>query len=117
MTMDASMIAAMTVAVSALIVAVGGQIVNIIAAWRNSSKLDQAIDVSHKISSVVDTVEKNTNSKLSKQDVQIELLLSRVEMLTSQLAKEDKDRAVLAADTRTQVATQQNLEPQRIVQP
>jgi predicted nuclease with TOPRIM domain len=49
----------------------------------------------------VDTVEVNTNSRVSKQDAMIKSLSDQVAMLTAQIAQQEQNRAVIAAEAKT----------------
>jgi hypothetical protein len=49
----------------------------------------------------VDTVEKNTNSRVSEQDRKIESLMLQVTTLTKQIADMETTRATLAAEKKS----------------
>lgn len=102
--MDAASISALTVAVTAMLVTIGGQIVAIITSLNNGKKLDvnnqQISTVTEKIGTVVDTaavIEKNTNSRLASQDVTIRDLAAEVKALTAVIAQLHTDKAVADA--------------------
>lgn len=96
------------ITVAGILAVLGGvtaMLVAVITAWRTGAKVDKVVSsnaviaaTATEVSNVLNTVEKNTNSRADKQDNKIEQLLSQVAGLTAHIAKQDETRAVLAAE-------------------
>lgn len=110
------------ITVAGILAVLGGvtaMLVAVITAWRTGAKVDKVVSsnaviaaTATEVSNVLNTVEKNTNSRADKQDNKIEQLLSQVAGLTAHIAKQDETRAVLAAEVNKVV---QQIQPVPVV--
>lgn len=80
-----------------ILIAIGTTAVAIINSWRNGTKLAavqtevavakvNVVEAVESQTAVIEVIEKNTNSRVSKQDTQIEALAVRVEDLLKQIS-------------------------------
>lgn len=79
--------------VGVVITSITGSIVAILTAWRTGSRVE-------KVAGKVDIIHELTNSNYSRQEGIITNLAAEVKALTAQLAEQEKQRAVLAAETK-----------------
>lgn len=98
------------ITVAGILAVLGGvtaMLVAVITAWRTGAKVDKVVSsnaviaaTATEVSNVLNTVEKNTNSRADKQDTKIEQLLLQVGSLTDHIAQLDRTREVLAAEVK-----------------
>ena len=90
--------------IGVVMTSITGTVVAIITAWRTGNRVDAASQKIETIKEKVAEVHELTNSTATRQKDEIAVLTAKVESLTAHIAEQEKNRAVLAAETRRETA-------------